>query len=501
MKSTSSPRLRSAVAVAVAVMLSLAVAPGQAAPAAVGVAPPNIVFVLTDDLSTNLVTPQLMPHLAALERQGATFTNYFVSDSLCCPSRASIFTGWFPHDTRVYDNTGPNGGDKAFDSHGDQYSTTATDLAAAGYRTAMMGKYLNRYHMSTPTPPGWSGWDVADWGYPEFDYTLKQGSAVVHYGGPAQKGKDNYLTDVLSGLATRFVSGTAATHRPFFLEVATFAPHAPYTPAPKYANLYPGLRYPLTPAYGVANTNAPEWLRAFPPLGPRARAAIAATYRLRAQDVKSVDDMIGSLVSTLRRTGTLSNTYFVFSSDNGLHMGEHDMMPGKLTAFDTDTHVPLVVVGPRVTAGSRVTAFSENIDLRPTFDALAGTHPSGRVDGRSLAPLLLGAHPSAVPAGWRQGVLIEHMGPVENAVDEPDAPEPNSGNPPSYVALRTVGALYVQYTGGGHEYYNLARDPYELHNVYPSLASKLKAQLSREVARLEACHKKPACSQVAAVRA
>ena len=146
----------------VALLGALVVVAGLAAVStAVAVAPsasprPNIVFVLTDDLSPNLVTPRFMPNLTALERQGATFTNYFVSDSLCCPSRASIFTGRLPHDTGVYNNTGPNGGDKAFNAHGDQNSTVATDLQAAGYRTAMMGKYLNRYHMSTPKPPGWT---------------------------------------------------------------------------------------------------------------------------------------------------------------------------------------------------------------------------------------------------------------------------------------------------------------------------------------------------------
>lgn len=488
-------------AIAAGVLAWLAPSGTRTAEAQARVSRPNIVFVLTDDLSRNLVTQQFMPHLVALEHDGATFTNYFVSDSLCCPSRASIFTGRLPHDTGVYSNTGPNGGDKAFNSHGDQYSTVATDLSAAGYRTAMMGKYLNRYHMSTPTPPGWTNWDVADWGYPEFNYTLKENGKVVHYGGPKEKGKDNYLTDVLSGLADKFVTGMASNHpsQPFFLEVATFAPHAPYTPAPKYANLYSGLKYPKTPAYGVANTDPPDWLADFPKLGPKAQAEIAADFRLRAQDVKSVDDLIAKLIATLRKTGALSNTYFVFSSDNGLHMGEHDMMPGKLTAFDTDIHVPLIIVGPKIPADLRVSAFTENIDLRSTFDALAGTKPSEAVDGRSLTPLFLGRAAPGGPAGWPQGVLVEHMGPVQDMPDEPDVPEPYSGNPPSYIALRTASALYVQYKDGEHEYYNLRKDPYELHNVYVSLSAKVKSTLRSEVARLEACHNAPACSQVKSV--
>ena len=491
-----------AAAVAIAAMVVGLLAPSSRGVAAQG-APsrPNIVFVLTDDLAWNLVTQRFMPHLAALEGEGATFTDYFVSDTLCCPSRASIFTGRLPHNTGVYNNTGPNGGDKAFDSHGDQYSTVATDLSAIGYRTAMMGKYLNRYHMSTPTPPGWSNWDVADWGYPEFNYTLKQDNKVVHYGGPNEKAKDNYLTDVLSRLGDQFVANMASRRpsQPFFLEVATFAPHAPYTPAPKYAHLYPGLKYPKTTAYGVANTAPPDWLKDLTKLGPKAQAQIAADFRLRAQSVKSVDDLVASLVSTLRRTGALANTYFVFSSDNGLHMGEHDMMPGKLTAFDTDARVPLIVVGPRVAAGSHVSAFAQNIDLRSTFDALAGTEPNEGVDGRSLTPFLFKAKGTSASLGWRQGALIEHMGPVQDLADEPDFQEPNSGNPPSYVALRTTAALYVQYKNGEHEYYDLKKDPYELHNVYAPLPAKVKSALRAEVAQFVACHNTPACSQVAAV--
>ena len=229
-------------AIATMVMVLLAPSSPRVVEAQAAPSRPNIVFVLTDDLAWNLVTQRFMPHLVALERKGATFTDYFVSDSLCCPSRASIFTGRLPHDTHVYDNTGPNGGDKAFNAHGDQYSTIATDLSAIGYRTAMMGKYLNRYHMATPTPPGWTNWDVADWGYPEFNYTLKQDNKVVHYGGPNEKGKDNYLTDVLSRLGDQFVSNMAS-RRPsqlFFLEIATFAPTPPTRRPPSTPSSTPG---------------------------------------------------------------------------------------------------------------------------------------------------------------------------------------------------------------------------------------------------------------------
>ena len=221
---------------------------------------PNIVFVLTDDLAENLVTQQFMPNLWALKQQGATFTRYFVADSLCCPSRASIFTGRYPHDTGVWGNAGSEGGYNTFNRLGNQHSTLATDLHSAGYRTAMMGKYLNKYLTRDPKAPGWDVWNVADWGYPEFNYTLNQDGRVVHYGGPNEHGYDNYLTDVLSSLANSFILQTIANDatRPFFLEVATFAPHEPYTPAPRDSGLYPDLDYPVTPAYNAANSGAPE---------------------------------------------------------------------------------------------------------------------------------------------------------------------------------------------------------------------------------------------------
>jgi len=102
---------------------------------------PNIVFILTDDLSMDLLP--YMPHVLAMEQQGLSFSNYFVSDSLCCPSRASTFTGNFPHDTGVFSNTGADGGFQKFHDLGEEQHTFAVALQNAGYRTALMGKYLN----------------------------------------------------------------------------------------------------------------------------------------------------------------------------------------------------------------------------------------------------------------------------------------------------------------------------------------------------------------------
>ena len=204
---------------------------------------PNFVFVLTDDLAWNLVSH--MPHLLALQKAGTTMSRYYVVDSLCCPSRSAIFTGQYPHDDGVFTNAGNDGGYFAFDQHGDQQKSFALALQKAGYRTAMMGKYLNQYQPAYPEPPGWNEWDVAGNAYGEFSYNLNQNGRQQHYG----KAPQDYLTDVLAAKASTFIDSSAASGRPFMLEVATFAPHAPYTPAPRYAHAAQQLAYPKTPAY------------------------------------------------------------------------------------------------------------------------------------------------------------------------------------------------------------------------------------------------------------
>jgi N-acetylglucosamine-6-sulfatase len=451
---------------------------------------PNIVFVLTDDLSMDLLP--YMPQVQALQAQGMTFANYFVSDSLCCPSRSSIFTGNFPHDTGVFTNSGPDGGIQAFFNNNDENATFNLALQRAGYRTAMMGKYLNGYLQgpdrspvpSTYVPPGWDEWDVAGWGYREFNYRLNINGTLHRFG---HAGRD-YLTDVIARRGVRFIDRSATAGKPFFLELATFSPHTPYTPAPRYRQDFSGLQAPRPPSFDVLPTDAPSWLATRPPLTGDQVQGIDQAFRRRVQAVQAVDDLISRVRTALDRHGLSANTYIVFSSDNGLHTGAYRLTPGKLTAFDTDIHVPLVIQGPGVPAGQSSDAMAQNVDLAKTFTAIGGTNlPS---DGHDLLALAHGQ----TTVDWRNAVLVEHHGPAGAAdTADPDAQDRSSGNPPTYEAMRTPRFLYVEYADDEREFYDLQSDPNELHNLAAGLSLDQLQQLHSELAALQTCHDGPAC--------
>jgi N-acetylglucosamine-6-sulfatase len=488
------------VCVAVAAALSIVTGSAAAVPlhaAGAGQATrPNFVFVLTDDLSRNLVA--YMPHVRGMQRRGTSFGRYVVTDSLCCPSRSSIFTGRYPHSTGVFTNKPPDGGFEVF-HQSEERDTFATSLQAQGYRTAMMGKYLNGYVPRRVVdgaprfvPPGWSDWAVAGNGYREFDYNLLVKTPqmprprIIRHGDRPR----DYLTDVISRRGRAFMSSAARAGRPFMLELATFAPHAPYTPAPRDAKRFPNLKAPRTPPFNRPQLEGrPAWLST-QPLTAAQIQRIDRDFRKRAQSVQAVDRMIGDIQAQLRKLGVADNTYIVFTSDNGYHMGQRRLLEGKQTAWDHDIHVPLVVTGPGVPAGRTVAQLAANVDLRPTFQQLGGAPIAPNVEGRSLAAFLRGDGVTS----WRNVALIEHHGP-NTAPTDPDRATARQGNPPSYTALRFPDALWVQYDDPRYapEYYDLKRDPYERRNIAAKLTQARRDQLSGLVAKLRACNNGPAC--------
>ena len=462
---------------------------------------PNIVFVLTDDLSWNLINERFAPHIVALQREGETFSNYFVADSLCCPSRSTIFTGLFPHDTKVVTNLPPAGGFQKFQSEGLDKKTFAVALQRDGYTTSMLGKYLNGYGnpkmtaATAPIPPGWSDWHVSNnTGYREFNYLLNDNGAVNRY-----RGQNNYGVDVLNRDAQSFIKRTGG--KPFMIEVATFAPHAPYTPAPRNANDFPGLQEPRDPSFNTNNVDPPAWLGQRSALGSTQVAAIDASYRKRAQAVEAVDKLVADTEATLAAEHLTQSTYIVFSSDNGYHLGQHRLDRGKQTAFDTDIRVPLIVAGPGVPARRVVPQVVQNVDLYPTFVQLAGATPAEQIEGHSLVPLL---HPSSTTTPWRTVALVEHQGGNTDPAD-PDF-ERGGSNPTTYEAIRIsaqhlpgfsdpVDAVYVEYQDRQHEteYYDIKRDPYEQTNIAKELTSAQRSELHKTLIALESCHVGTTC--------
>jgi arylsulfatase A-like enzyme len=225
------------------------------------------------------------------------------------------------------------------------------------------------------------------------------------------------------------------------------------------------------------------------PLSQTDRNRIDRAFRLRVESVQSIDRMLGEVEAKLQSLGQLQNTVIVFSSDNGYHMGEHDLRPGKQTAFDTDISVPLVVAGPGVAVGTS-DAIVENVDLAPTFDELAGTTAPASTDGRSLVPLLQGLHPA-----WRTLALVEHHGDRFNKND-PDSQRYAQGNAPGYDAIRSATYTYIRYRSSGErEYYDRAADPWEQHNVIGQLSASTIRTLDKDLGALRNCHGAAKCWQ------
>ena len=388
--------------------------------------PPNILFVLTDDLDAAELA--YMPNVKSLlADQGVSFANYFVNVSLCCPSRTTTLRGQYAHNSGVRTNGGGNGGFERAYKTGIEQSTAATWLQAAGYRTAMYGKYLNGYPRTAPAnyvPPGWTDWasSVAGNAYAEYNYTLNENGQSARYGSSAS----DYGTDVYARKAAAFMRRAATDKAPFFIYLAVYAPHGPATPAPRHASLFPGARAPRTPSFNEADvSDKPAYIRNRPVLRPRAIATIDSLYRKRLQSLQAVDEAIAHLVDTLQATGQLDNTFIVFTSDNGFHLGQHRLATGKQTAYEEDIHVPLIVRGPGVPAGRTVEHFAGNVDLAPTFADVGGAAVPTFVDGRSLVPLLRGVLPA--PAAWRQVFLVDHWA-QQQATPDDSTREPPDGD-------------------------------------------------------------------------
>ena len=426
---------------------------------------PNILFVLTDDL--DYASVEKMPNTnSLLAEQGASFENAFVSQSLCCPSRATILTGLYAHNSGIQGNKPPHGGFEKFRDEGGEADTIATRLREEGYRTGYLGKYLNEYGRDDPTyiPPGWDEWYGKLNETKLYDYGINENGEEVSYGSEPE----DYYTDVLSGQANDFVRHAAPEEEPFFALVAPTAPHGPATPAERHEGEFAGEEAPKPPSFNEEDvSDKPSWRQEDELLSEEEIDGIDTYHQKRLESLLAVDEMVGSLVEELEAAGELDNTYIVFTSDNGWFAGEHRFESGKDRAYEESAHVPLLVRGPGVPAALTVEELTLNTDFAATFAELAGVE-SGETDGRSLAPLMRGEDTPS----WRSAVLLEGFVGKGDRV---------------FGAVRTGTHKYVEYGNGEEELYDLEADPYELESLHESADPDLIEDLKTKLEALRDC--------------
>ncbi len=465
-----------------------------------------MILILTDDLDAQLLEEHMedYPNLRELAAEGTTFQNAFVTDPLCCPSRATILRGQYAHNHEIVGNTWPRGGSQKFRVLGLGESTVATWLQDEGYRTVLVGKYMNGYY-GTRVPVGWDDWYAIAGDY--LSTRLNENGRVNYY-----DPERHHLDDVLAEKATGYIRGTTADEPPFFMWLGTQAPHAPATPAARHEDAFLGARLPRPPSFDEEDvSDKPEWVRNNPTLDQKQIAPMEDLYRDRLGSMLAVDEMVERLVDALRESGELDNTYLVFTSDNGFHLGQHRLTTGKWTAYEEDIRVPLIVRGPGVPEGQNLEHLVLNNDLAPTFADLAGAITPPFVDGRSLEPLL-STDPTPEDE-WRRAFLVEAAasegrGPPSPLVDEDSVKPLLTGDPlpegwrraaqsgawsrvdwgrPGLEAIRTEEHLYVEYGTGERELYDLKKDPYQVDNVFENAGTDLVQYTEGRLVALRGC--------------
>lgn len=420
---------------------------------------PNIVVILTDDQRQDLMLAHMPLTRSRLADSGVTFTNMIANAALCCPIRASLFSGQYVHTHGVRTNAfATGGGARMFQDA----QTVATDLKARGYTTALVGKYLNE-NTSTSfpywpyVPPGWDEWRVFTpepgyWGYKliekAFDSTAIR---LIQYGGATDQA--SYSTNVLNKMALAFIK-RAPSDKPIFLYYAPFAPHVDWPHIPplvptKDADACPG---PWTRKLSVNEadvTDKPEFVRTAPLLTSAYLSAELTMKREMCKAMQSVDRGIRNFVNALGYTGRLANTYIFFLSDQGFMLGEHRLRNRKLTIYEEVVRSDLVVRGPGI-ARRTDTNLVQTIDIPATIRDLAGVGTFG--SGRSLRALLQG---STEPLHTE--ILIENYMPNKPAQEA--------------FAVRSLRYKYAEYPAGGpngaafRELYDLLVDPLEMNNL------------------------------------
>lgn len=464
---------------------------------------PNILFIFSDDHAQHAISAygskvNTTPNIDRLATGGARFTNSFVTNSICTPSRATLLTGQYSHLNGV----------PVFNPFDGARDNVAKHLQAGGYHTGIIGKW----HLGSD-PTGFDRWIVlpaqGEYWNPTF---LVPGHQFTIRG---------HCTDITTDLGIEWLE-TRPKDKPFFLMLHQKAPHREWEPDERNKALFKNKVIPepetfwddygtrptalpdnkqtvardltrsdlkLEPPSGLKGPARAGWLKAKPtevevlqPDGSNKKLSgkelTQWKYQRYMQDylacVQGVDDSVGKVLDYLAKAGLADNTIVIYSADNGWYLGDLGLYD-KRFMYEPGLKVPLLACGPGIKPGSTPGQFVANIDLAPTFLDLAGLTIPASMQGRSLAPVLRGES----PAGWRTSVYYRYYH------------DPGDHNTAAHLGVRTASHKLIHYwKKNAYEMFDLTKDPAEQQNLLfdagkdPAIAAKF-AELKAEIARLQ----------------
>jgi N-acetylglucosamine-6-sulfatase len=459
--------------------------PGAATPAQAAANAPNVVLIVVDDQASNSFRPMYQPQTFRwLVRGGTKFTNGLAAPPLCCPDRAGLLTGDYPHNSGVFWD------DPGYGSLVDNGDTLPVWLQRAGYRTGLVGKLMNGYdeHEGLAPAPGFESWFNLLGTKRYYDYQVSDQGILRSYG----TARRDYSTDVFARQAKSFIRESSQGTSPFFLWLGFDAPHTahagfvkgcrgndPIPPDHKFFTRYRRVPLPRPPDFNEFDvSDKPNEVADLSRITPTVFDNVRRRFRCTLAADLEVDRAIGRIRRELARDGEAGRTIVFYYSDNGYFFGEHRIPRGKTLPYEPALRVPYAVRVPsryRLHPQARVrTQLVTNEDIPATILDYAGNPPScardvdcRTLDGRSIRPLLGGA------GRWPhdRAVLAEISGGTKH-----------------WRAIRTPQYLYARYEGGGRELYDLRRDPDELHNLWSEpAASSVEGALADRLRRLRHC--------------
>ncbi|KAF5700677.1 arylsulfatase [Fusarium mundagurra] len=444
----------------------------------------NIVFILTDDQDAVLDSVSYMPKLKEyIIDKGTSFVNHFTTTAICCPSRVALWTGKQPHNTNVTDVNPPYGGFPKFVSQGLNENYLPVWLKEAGYNTYYTGKLFNAHtinNYNSPYPAGWTGTnfllDPGTYDYLNPIYQHNQEPPVQH--------KGVHTSDLISKYAHELLKEAIDSENPFFVAIAPVAPHsnvnlrrqpghpsAPLMTIPipleRHSHLFEGVKVPRTENFNPDSPSGVSWIHKLDQLNDSSVSYLDDFYRARLQALQGVDEIVEQVTKQLEDAGILDETYIIYSSDNGYHLGQHRLPPGKECGFDEDIRVPLFIRGPGVSSGSVEDAVTTHIDLAPTILRLAGADLRHDFDGTPIPVLPTQEYKR------HEHVAVEYWGGAiaEGEIGGFDGKGQIFAHNNTYKGVRIVhedySLYYSAWCNNEHELYDLKTDPGQLNNLFP----------------------------------